>query len=114
MVADLVDENVAHDMGEILAGLAPIIEDRPAVEEDHVDGGARRRDALMRQRDAAIEAEQVERAVEPHLLLGLLIGEILEADDDRAEMPLELAADRCQRALRQRLELGKAGWDEQG
>ena len=71
---------------EVLAGLAPVIEDRPAVEEDHV--GARRvgEDALVRQRDAAIEAENVERAVEPHLLLGLLVGEFLDPDDDAAEM----------------------------
>ncbi len=37
MMADLVDEDVTHDMREILAGLAPIVEDRTAVEKDHVD-----------------------------------------------------------------------------
>src|SRR3546814_20247649 len=37
MVADLVDQDVAHDMLQILAGVAPIVEDRPAVEIDHVE-----------------------------------------------------------------------------
>jgi hypothetical protein len=36
MVADLVDQHVADDAHQILAGLAPIIEDRPAIEKDHI------------------------------------------------------------------------------
>ncbi len=37
MVADFVDQDMADQIGQILAGLAPVIEDRPAVEKDHVD-----------------------------------------------------------------------------
>ena len=34
MVADLVDHHVTHQKGEILTGLAPVVEDRPTVEKD--------------------------------------------------------------------------------
>src|ERR1700722_8894126 len=67
MVADLVDQHVTHHRGEVLAGLAPIIEQRPAIEKDHVDMGPRIADRFVQQIDAAIEAEQVERALELHV-----------------------------------------------
>ena len=37
MMADLMDQHVPHQMPQIFAGLAPVIEDRPAVEKDHVE-----------------------------------------------------------------------------
>src|SRR5205807_7859476 len=73
MVADFVDHDMAHDIGEVLPGFAPVIEDRPAIEKDRVDPGLRIADALLRQRDTAIEAHQVERAVEPHRSPGLAV-----------------------------------------
>src|SRR2546429_1398975 len=81
MMADLMDENVAYDVLEILAGLAPVIEDRTAIEKDHVDVRRYRRDALVGQGDAAIEAEYVERTLQAHLVLRLLIGKIVDADN---------------------------------
>src|SRR5580704_12377800 len=63
MVTDLVDHHVAHQFEQVLAAVAPVIEDRPAVEIDRVRMRQRIADALMRQRDAAIEAQEVERAV---------------------------------------------------
>ena len=48
MVADLVGQHVANDAGEVLAGLAPIVVDRPALEEVHVEIGPRIVDALVR------------------------------------------------------------------
>src|SRR5690242_8712457 len=104
MVADLVDQHVAHDMREVLAGLAPIVEDRPAVEEDHVELRLRRERALVRDRDAAIEAEYVERALELHLLLGLLVRKLLDADDDVVDVALQLGRDRLERDAREALE----------
>src|SRR5258708_31327861 len=107
MVADLVDEDMAHEVVEILAGLAPVIEDGAAVEKDDVGLGACVHHALARQRDAAIEAENVERAVELHLLLGLGIGKFLDANDDAPEMPLQRRRYGGQPALGQRLEVGQ-------
>src|SRR5579872_6959534 len=53
MVADLVDQHVADDRVQVLTGLAPIVEDRPAVEKDHVELRPRVADAAPRQRGAA-------------------------------------------------------------
>src|SRR5258708_32254091 len=106
MVADLVDEDVAHEVVEILAGLAPVIEDGSAVEKDDVGLGARVHHALARQRDAAIEAADVERAVQLHLLLGLGVGKFLDANDDAPEMPLQRRRYGGQPALGQRLDVG--------
>ena len=42
MMADLVNQHVADHMDEILAGFAPVIEYRAAIEEDHVGLNRRR------------------------------------------------------------------------
>src|SRR5262249_4355178 len=109
MVADLVDEHVADDGVEVLAGLAPIIENGPAIEKDHLRVDARIVDALMRQCHAAIEAEDVEGALEPHLALGLLVGKFHDADDSAAEMALEALRDGGERALGQGFEIAHGG-----
>ena len=57
MVADLVDHHMAHDVEERQAGHLPIGKQRPAVEEDHVVDAADNMDAVLRQRNTAIEAE---------------------------------------------------------
>src|SRR5262249_21032608 len=107
MVADLVDQHMAHQPGEILAALAPIIEDRPAVEKDHVEIGTGIADALVRQRDTPVEAEDIEGAVEPHRLFGLLVGELVDADDDLPERLLQPVRDCAEGTLRQLLDLGE-------
>src|SRR5215470_12722595 len=91
MVVDLVDEDVAHEVGQVLAGFAPIVEQRPSVEEDHVEMGDDAGDALARKIDAAIEAEQVELGLAAHLVHRLLVGKIDDADHDIVDMPRQLA-----------------------
>src|ERR1700686_2326262 len=105
MVADLVDEDVAYEVIEVLAGLAPVVEDGAPIEEDDVGFGACVRHAFAWQRDAAIEAENVERAVQLHLLLGLRVGKFLDADDNAAEMPPQRRRYGCQPARGQRFEV---------
>src|SRR5438067_9443716 len=56
MVADLVDQHVAHQVAQVFAALAPVIEDRAAIEKDHVEVRPRIADALVRQGNAPIEA----------------------------------------------------------
>src|SRR5262245_63787577 len=58
MVADLVNEDVAHQVSQVLAGFAPVVQQRAAVEEDHVDIGDDVGHAFARKVDAAIETEQ--------------------------------------------------------
>src|SRR5580700_6913679 len=110
MMADLVDYHVAYQIEQVLAAVAPVIEDRPAVEIDRVHMRQRIADALMRQCDAAIESQQVERAVEPHRPLGLLVGEFLDPNDDLAEMLSDAAWDRRQGARREGFQIGERGW----
>src|ERR1019366_9067477 len=81
MVADLVYQHMADDGSERLVVPAPVVEDRPAVEPDHV--GHLDRGALVpeRQADALEQAEQVELAFGPHLVQHLVGREILDPDD---------------------------------
>ena len=48
MVADLVDQHVAHHIDEVFASLAPIVEDRSAIQKDHVHPSLRIADAFVR------------------------------------------------------------------
>ncbi len=47
-MTDLVDQHVAHQMLQIFAALAPVIEDRPAIEKDHIEVRPWIADALVR------------------------------------------------------------------
>jgi len=87
----------------------PVIQDRPAVEKDRVDAGQGIADALVRQRDAAIEPHDVERAVERHRPLGLAVGEFLDADQHLAQVAFE-APRQCGEGLTgERFEIGQRG-----
>src|SRR6185312_6041410 len=105
MVADLVDQHVADNRVERLVVLAPVIEDRAAVEEHHVGLDPRVDDAFARQRDPTVKAEQVERAFQLHLGLGFLVGKVLDADHQRPELLSHRRGYRCQRPLGEPLDL---------
>src|SRR5438105_5257553 len=107
MMADFVDQHVTHQMAQIFAAFTPVIEDRPAIEKDHIEVRPRIADALVRQRDAAIEAENIERAVETHRRPGLLVGELLDPDHDAPEVAFQLLRDSAERRFRQRLDVGE-------
>lgn len=89
MVADLVYEHVGDQVVEAdIAALDPFFQDRAAIEEDHCAGGRGVGDALAGEIDALVEPGQFERVVDFHFRQGLLIGEVLDADDDVArEVP---------------------------
>ena len=105
MMADLVDHDMADDARKMFARIAPIVEDRPAVEEDHVDVLGRLHDAPLIERQAAIEAQEVEGRFEPHLLLGLLVREFLDPQHQAARLPAQLVRQRGHRLARHRLDL---------
>src|SRR6185437_7829805 len=75
-------------------------------EEDHIDVVARGEDALLRYRHAAVKAQEIKRGFEVHLLLGLLIGEFLDADHDGTHMPPQFLWYSGERLLRQALDIG--------
>src|SRR5882757_334956 len=97
MMADLVDQHVAHDVRQVFARFAPVVEDRTAVEEDAVDVVGDMARAALHHRHALIETEQVERRVELHLLLDLVGWEVVDLDADVADMPTELLGNRRER-----------------
>src|SRR5580704_5731705 len=76
MMADLVNEHMLDDIAQRVLVLGPVIEDRPAVEPDHVrhlPGGAFRAE---RQADPLEQAEQVELALRLHLVKHLVAWKI--------------------------------------
>src|SRR3954453_17855756 len=82
MMADLMHQHVGHERAEGLLVLGPVVEDRAAVEPDHVRElpGRRGRPAL-READAAEEAQKIEGAVEAHLAQRLVVWELLHPHD---------------------------------
>src|ERR1700730_11216249 len=58
MVADLVDQHMAHDVAQRLLVLGPVIQDRAAVEPDHVRKSGNVAMGLMRKPNTMKQAEQ--------------------------------------------------------
>ena len=105
MMADLVDQHMAHDVRQILARFAPVIEDRPAVEEDAVDVVGDVARATLHHRHALIETQQVEWRIEVHLLLDLVGREVVDLDAHVADVSPELFRNRRQRLGGNRLDV---------
>ena len=82
MMTDLVHEHVFDDGAQRLVVLRPIIEDRPAIEPDHIRHLNRGTHRTKRQPDAMEQAEQVEFTLDLHPLDHLLAWEIVHPDDD--------------------------------
>src|ERR1700676_653132 len=82
MMADLVDQHVTDDMAQGLLVLGPIVQDRPAIQPDHVGQPRQIVVALMRQSNALEQAEQLELALGLHFVEHLIGGEIVDANDD--------------------------------
>eukprot|EP00752_Nemacystus_decipiens_P015275 g13608.t1 len=92
-------------MGEVLSGLAPIVQDRPAIEEDHVRLAGRVGDRLPRHVDALIEPHQPERAVDLQIVQHVVRRELVDPKEDVAEMAGEVLRQALQRAPGQRLDV---------
>ena len=99
MMTDFVNQCVADDGVERLAGLAPVIEQGPAIEEDAVDIIGRVAHAFPVERDSLIQAEQIEGAVELHFGLDLGVGKILDQDNHVLHMSAQALGNPRQRAL---------------
>ena len=85
MMADLVNEHMGDDRAQRIPVLGPIIEDGPAIEEDHVGKRSRMGQLLaMREAHALEKAEQIEFALGLHLVEHVVVGKVLDPDDDIA------------------------------
>ncbi len=109
MMADFVNQGVADDGLEILAGFAPVIEQGTAIEEDAVDVLGRVADAFLIEGNPMIEAEQIERALELHFGLGFGVGKFLDQDNHIVQMTAQDRGNPIQRPLRYGVN-GRGGW----
>jgi 4a-hydroxytetrahydrobiopterin dehydratase len=109
MVADFVNDHMAHQMRQAAAVFAPVIQKRPPVEKDHIDA-ARIADAFLVQRDAVVKPEQIERRVQIHIPAYRDAGEVFDAHDHVADMDAQAFGDRRQRLGGHGFEIGEAGW----
>lgn len=89
MMADLVNQDMADDGAQRFLVLGPVIEDGPAIEEDHVGQHAGMGKLLAMGEAGALEqAEQVE-LVGLHVAQYIVIRKILDPDDDIAGQLME-------------------------
>ena len=109
MMADFVHQYVVNEMLERLALGRPFVEDGAAIEENAVGQGARLVDAFLGQRQAVIEAGQVERVVDAHHFEGLVVGKFLDRQDDVAEVRRERLGQPFERRAGDRLDVRRAG-----
>lgn len=87
MMADLMDQDMAHEIVERFVRIGPIVEDRAPVEENHI--GRRRGVECPASGDAVtlIETEQAEGIVrEVEFGEGFGVGKVLDAENDALEM----------------------------
>ncbi len=77
---------MSEDRPQFILARTPIIQDRPAIQEDAVGQGAAVPHRFLVQADAVIQAQKVERAVQAHVPAQRLVGKIPDLEDDRAQM----------------------------
>ena len=106
MMPDLMHQHMRHDHAERVVLLRPEIEDRTPVEPDHVGElpGLHARRPL-REAASAKQAEKVELRLTLHFVEGLLVGEILDADDDAVAEGAKLPRQLGEGVLRHQVEL---------
>jgi hypothetical protein len=81
MVADFMNQDVSDDLAQSVLVFGPIVENGPAVQPDHIGHQFRRRLRLKRQANTLKQPEQIKFALEPHRVDDLVVGEILDPDD---------------------------------
>jgi len=90
MMADLVDENVGHNVTQRLLAVAPEVEQRSTIEPDHVGQFSRLHDrAALSKPSAAKEAQEVKVALGAHLFERLVVRKIGNLDDQTVREPPE-------------------------
>ena len=90
MMADFMNQDMADEVGQILAGLAPVVEQRPAVQVDHVRSLGGAADALVARSTPRQRPSRSNGEFEAHFPLGFLVGEILDMDHHVAHKAQQL------------------------
>jgi 4a-hydroxytetrahydrobiopterin dehydratase len=105
MVADFVDKDVAHDVAQGLAVLGPVIENRPAVEEDHGLLWRVRSGLQIGEVGTGKQPQDLELAFEIHLVDDILVGKVLDHEHDVAGERAEFLRQARERLERETLEI---------
>ncbi len=106
MMPNLVDQYVADEVVEIVAVVRPFIEDRASEQADSVGQRPRMLDAALGQRNAFVEARQLERVLDAHRRQRFLVGELLDLEHDVAEVARERLGQLLERVAGDRLDIG--------
>ena len=113
MMTDLVHQDVPDDRAQRFVVVGPVIEDRPAIEPDHIRHLHRRAFAAERQADALEQAEQIELALGVHLLEHFVGRKIIDLNNQidaqiakpARQMPKDFTGENFDLGERRRLQL---------
>ena len=82
MMADFVHQHMGDDRAEGILAVAPVVEQRPTIEPDHVGQFAGLLDrAALGEAPAAKQSEQVELALCAHLVERLIVRKVDDLND---------------------------------
>ena len=111
MMADFMDQDMSDDRFEIVIALAPFIEQRAAIKEDHVGQDARGLVALHADMTPLVQAQYVPFAFQFHLGDDIGIGKILDTKQHRGEMTAECVGQALDGGLGERFDIGERWCD---
>ena len=110
MVPDLVDQDVADDVADAFLMRCPIVEDRAAVEPDHVRELAGRPYRLGLGKPLPPEqAQQVEFALALHVVQRFLVGKVGDLDNDALAQSANTGREGRESGIGHRLEILERG-----
>src|SRR3984957_11292040 len=109
MMADLVDQHMADDPSQRFVMFGPVIQDRAAIQPDHVGQPRNVVLAAKRQADALKQAEQVEFAFGLHLVEHFFGRKIIATDDPAFAQTAKALRQALENLVRHRLDLGQRG-----
>ena len=110
MVADLMDQDMPDDITQVFAGLAPIVENRPPVEEDPVEVGRTGQYSGFSERNTRIKAENPERIFGAKFVQNVLFGEVGDHKCNVACMDAQDFRDCPERIPREGADIVDARW----
>ncbi|CAK0777380.1 hypothetical protein WCLP8_560013 [uncultured Gammaproteobacteria bacterium] len=103
------NQHLAHHLGQIFAGFTPVIKNRSPVQKHHVRPNRRLSDAAVGQIDATIQSEQVERRLQLHFPLGVLVRKLLHPHHQRLALAQERLRQPGHDLIGQGFDLGQTG-----
>ena len=82
MMADLMNEDVRHQMAELVVAISPFIKDRATVQEHHIRLALHIRHTLFVEANALIEPCQIKGVFDAELVEDIFGGKVFNAYND--------------------------------